>query len=125
MSTASFAEHKAQNSRRRVFYEYPNGAATLTGLLSLMDTDETSQPEFSWFEDRYQNQRTELAAISGSFGAFSTSGGDVGLTAAGFDLAAQTPPDRSAEHGRPETVKDRQGVHIPTSQLVKRFDSDR
>lgn len=87
MSTASFAENKAQNSRRRVFYEYPNGAATLTGLLSLMDVQETSQPEFSWFEDRFQNQRTTTADIGTGKGAFSPGGGDTGYTAAGFSLA--------------------------------------
>lgn len=87
MSTESFAQYKAQNSRRRVFYEYPNGAATLTGLLSLMDVQETSQPEFSWWEDRYQNQRTTTLGISSGNGPFSAAGTDTPSTVAGFNLA--------------------------------------
>lgn len=87
ISTETFNAQKAQNSRRRVFHEFPNGAAPLTGLLSLMEPDVTAQPEFSWFEKRYVNQRTTTAGISTGNGPFSTAGSDNPSTPGGFTLA--------------------------------------
>lgn len=50
-----------QNARRRIFYAYPNGAAPLTGLLSLMEMKETPLPQFTWNEERWSAIKTTLA----------------------------------------------------------------
>lgn len=52
----------SQNSRRKIFYSYPNGTAPLTGLLSLADSTPTPEPEFGWYEDRWQQLRTTTIA---------------------------------------------------------------
>jgi hypothetical protein len=48
----------SQNSRRKVFYSYPNGTAPLTGFLSLADPDNTSHPQYGWNEERWEQRRT-------------------------------------------------------------------
>lgn len=62
------------NDRRQVFHEYPNGAAPLTGLLSLMETEPTDNPKFGWFEKRFKTPKTQINAAAAPF---STGGGDV------------------------------------------------
>lgn len=52
MSTESISSVRWTNIRQQVFYLYPNGAAPLIGLLSLLKGDETNDPEFSWWEKR-------------------------------------------------------------------------
>lgn len=64
------------NDHRMVFHEYPNGAAPLTGLLSLMDTEPTDNPKFGWFEKRFVTAKTQIAAAAGPAAPFSTGGGD-------------------------------------------------
>lgn len=59
----------SQNLRRKIFYFFPNGTAPLTGLLSLMNSEETAHPEFGWWEDRFQ-QVTTLTASNTSNVAF-------------------------------------------------------
>lgn len=66
MSTESFASQRFTNVRREVFYNYPSGAATLTGLLSLLKEEETDDPKFSWWEKRFEEQWTFSAAHTGS-----------------------------------------------------------
>lgn len=85
----------SNNARRRVFYQYPNGAAPLMGLLSLVDEDEdgeTDKPEFGWREDRNEKfeYKTVQANSAGPFTTTSGSSGAVGvdLTAAGWTKAA-------------------------------------
>ena len=87
MSSEQLEGSFSLNSRRRVFYQYPNGAAPLLGLLSLMETEETDKAEFGWYEDRLDDQKTETAGISATNGPFSASGSDVPATAAGFNIA--------------------------------------
>lgn len=88
MSTEQFKTYRSLNSRRRIFYQYPNGAAPLTGLLSLMETEEVDKPEFGWFEKRMNPQKT-LTAQANSAGPFTnTSGTD--LTAGGWTQAVNT-----------------------------------
>lgn len=87
MSSEQLEGSFSLNSRRRVFYQYPNGAAPLLGLLSLMETEETDKAEFGWYEDRLDDQRTETASISSGNGPFSDSGSDTPKTAAGFNIA--------------------------------------
>lgn len=47
------------NTRRRIFYAYPNGTAPLTGLLSLMENKDTPLPEFGWNEERWAAIKTQ------------------------------------------------------------------
>ena len=54
LSTESFAAERFTSIRRAVFYQYPNGAAPLLGLLSMLDGEVLNDPEFSWYEDRLQ-----------------------------------------------------------------------
>lgn len=55
-------DYWSQNTRRRVFYSYPNGTAPLAGLLSLADAEETTQPQYGWNEERWQQLRTTTIA---------------------------------------------------------------
>lgn len=68
------------NDRRQVFHSYPNGAP-LTGLLSLMEDEPTDNPEFGWFEKRYVDIKTNVAA------------GDEPLSATGTGTALTSPAD--------------------------------
>lgn len=87
MSSEQLSDSFSLNSRRRVFYQYPNGGAPLLGLLSLMETEETDKSEFGWWEDRMDDQKTTSVALGASDGAFSASGSDTPLTAAGSAVA--------------------------------------
>lgn len=85
----------SNNVRRRVFYQYPNGAAPLMGLLSLVDDDEdgeTDKPEFGWREDRNEKFEyfTAMANAAGPFTDTSGASGAVGvnLTTGGWTKAA-------------------------------------
>ena len=66
LSSEAFATNRFKNIRRSVFYFYPNGAAPLMGLLSLLKEEVTNDPEFHAFEKRLQQQRTLNVAISGN-----------------------------------------------------------
>lgn len=77
VNTESDANWRFKNVRRRVFYFYPNGAAPLMGLLSLMEEEETDDPEFSFYEKRLVLQRSLTVASAGPLGPFFDSGGTV------------------------------------------------
>jgi len=77
LNTEDYASQRDKNIRRKVFYNYPNGAAPLTGLLSLMDGEETNDPEFNWWEKRLPQQTSTTAAVSGGNGPFAGSGAAV------------------------------------------------
>lgn len=53
-----------RNNRRRIFHDYPVGQFPLTGLLSLMDTEETDSSEFGWYEKRFETPETTLATAA-------------------------------------------------------------
>lgn len=53
ISSEQIDDYWVQNTRRRIFYAYPNGTAPLTGLLSMMETKDTPLPEFGWNEERW------------------------------------------------------------------------
>lgn len=74
LTTEQFVAERFTNIRRQVFYFYPNGAAPLTGLLSLMKDEETNDPEFSWYEKRLAKQTTTTVAQN-AHGPFQTSVG--------------------------------------------------
>ena len=74
MSTESVSSQRWTNIRRKVFYSYPNGAAPLIGLLSMMKEESVNDPEFSWWEKRMKEQVTTTVAMNsaGPFGKTST-----------------------------------------------------
>lgn len=61
LGSESLDDFWSQNTRRKVFYSYPNGTAPLMGFLSLADEEETPMPEFGWYEERFQRLRTLTA----------------------------------------------------------------
>ena len=73
ISTEAFSANRFNSYRRTVFYYYPQGAAPLTGLLSLSKEESTNDPQFYWFEKRKDPQRIASAAISTTI-PFYTSG---------------------------------------------------
>ena len=85
INTESFANDRFKTYRRTVFYYYPQGAAPLTGLLSLMKDEETNDPQYYWFEKRKSPQRTTSAAISSTIPWYST-----GITVTGGKVTAAT-----------------------------------
>lgn len=94
-SSEQLDDYWSSNTRRRVFYDHPNGTAPLTGLLSMMETEETPLPEFGWNEERWQTLQTTTAAgpaVTGNkTGPFATSGSTTasGDTDGIFSLASQ------------------------------------
>ena len=78
-SSADLQSFWSKNSRRRIFYYYPNGTAPLTGFLSMMDPHETPIQEFGWFEKRWLAIQTTLASATAptANSAFYTGGGTV------------------------------------------------
>lgn len=66
MTAEQISVYRPKNIRRSVFYMYPNGAAPLVGLLTLMKDEVTNDPEFKWYEKRMVEQRTTMAYISGT-----------------------------------------------------------
>lgn len=63
ISSEQLDDYWSQNTRRNIFYSYPNGTAPLTGLLSLADdSEETPMPQFGWNEERWEQKATTTAA---------------------------------------------------------------
>jgi len=75
LNSESFSAQRFTNYRRKTFYDYPNGAAPLTGILSMLEGEDTNDPKFSWFEKRYKQIRTETRSQGSSKGPFQDSGG--------------------------------------------------
>lgn len=48
--------------RRNILHYYPNGQASLTGVLSLIGEESVSDNQFFWFEDRYELPKTTCRA---------------------------------------------------------------
>lgn len=65
-NTFASPSYHNRNNRRRIFHDYPVGQFPLTGLLSLMDAEETDSPEFGWFEKRLQTPATTIASPGSS-----------------------------------------------------------
>jgi hypothetical protein len=63
-SAESYDTHRPKSVRRKVFHMYPNGAAPLTGLLTLLKEESTDDPEYKWYEDRYEERKSISAVIS-------------------------------------------------------------
>jgi hypothetical protein len=75
MSTESFSAERFTNVRRKVFYMYPNGAAPLTGILSLLEEEDTNDPTIQWYEKRFVEKKTTSLTHSASKGPFVQSDG--------------------------------------------------
>lgn len=89
LSTESDANWRFKNVRRQVFYFYPNGAAPLTGLMSLLGDEDTNDPEYSWYEKRLSTQRT-VTAIANAAGPWTANPATETTDGALTDAAAQT-----------------------------------
>ena len=77
ISSEQIDDFWSQNTRRKIFYAYPNGTAPLTGLLSMMENEMTPQPSFGWNEERWQETGTLTATAAGTApkdGPFSAAG---------------------------------------------------
>lgn len=73
--------YAARNSRRQCFYAYPEAAATLTGIMSLTDSEETDGPSFDWWEKRNSERRAVTTDFTaGSAGPWQDSGGTGGAS---------------------------------------------
>lgn len=86
VSTETYDSERFKNIRRSVQYQYPQGAFPLTGLLSIADSEETNDPQFSHWEKRWQLPRTLTASQGSSKGPIKTAadadaGDPVSLTA--------------------------------------------
>lgn len=89
ISGKEFADNSfhSRNNRRQTFWNYPQGAATLTYLLSLMEEEATDTARnFGWEEIRYAYPRTTL---DGGDGPFSPTGSDTSI-ASPASLVADT-----------------------------------
>jgi len=82
IGTEQFYNQRTRNYRRRVFYQYPNGSAPLTGLLSLMGEETTNDPEFSWWEKRMAEQWSTTVDVSTTVQFTSWNGTTLGTAAA-------------------------------------------
>lgn len=85
INAESFSTERFKNVRRSVFYFYPNGAAPLTGLISLLKDEVTNDPEYKWYEKRLVEQRTITAAISSTIAFY-----DSAITVANGVVTAAT-----------------------------------
>lgn len=85
MNAESFASSRFQSHRRQVFYFYPNGAAPLMGLLSLMKDEPVDDPTFNWYEKRLSENWLTAANISTTVVWYST-----GITLAAGKITAAT-----------------------------------
>lgn len=78
----------SKSNRREVFYTYPNGAAPLLGILSLLEDERTDNTKFGWWDHIWKERQTKTAAISSS-GPFSATGSDT-PSSDGFNMVAGT-----------------------------------
>lgn len=65
ISTEQLNATRSENSRRKIFYSYPQGKFPIMGLLSLVeDAEEIADVEMGWWEERWQSHRTVTAQIA-------------------------------------------------------------
>lgn len=92
LSTEITRPFESINSRRKIYWQFPQGAAQLTGLLSLLpNAEETDKSLYGWWERRFPTQRT-ITASGASTGIVFTNGDGTALVdgGAGVALAADT-----------------------------------
>jgi hypothetical protein len=56
-------DERPTNWREMILYLNPNGEAPLTGLLSLLASEGTDDPQFNWWEKELPTQRMALGAV--------------------------------------------------------------
>lgn len=61
-STDNTVGNRSLKSRRKIFWQYPSGAAPLMGLLSYLPSEDTDKVEFGQFERRFPTQKTTTVA---------------------------------------------------------------
>lgn len=88
-TTESDSNWRFKNVRRQVFYFYPNGAAPLTGLLSLLNDQDTDDPEFQHYEKRLDSQAS-VTAIANAAGPWTANPSTETTDGATTDASAQT-----------------------------------
>jgi hypothetical protein len=86
LNTESSGLERFGNFRRAVFYNFPNGAAPLLALLSMLKEESTNDPQFTIYEKRLAEQRTTTASANAA-GPFTTGGSGTDLTVAGSNIA--------------------------------------
>src|SRR5882672_7209497 len=89
ITTEGDANWRYTNIRRQVFYFYPNGAAPLTGLLSLVTEQDSDDPEFTWWEKRLDKQAT-VTAQANAAGPWTANPATEVTDGATTDASAQT-----------------------------------
>lgn len=78
-TSGTHASYISEKTRRKVLYQYPQGPAPLTYLLSLLPDEETDKTEFGWWEERDTVIKTTTAQIAAA-GPFYTGTGTTALT---------------------------------------------
>lgn len=94
MSSADLESRYSEKALRSIFWKYPQGKAVVTYLLSLLDSEETDKPKFSWFEQAHAHAES-TTATSGSLGGggagpFTNSALSTSQAAAGFSWTSGT-----------------------------------
>lgn len=98
-NTNDVASYMSRTERRRVLLQYPNGAAPLTGLLSIMEDEVTDGPYPAWWEHRFLERATTTASTGSSLGPFSATGSDTALADASTITAGSVYRVRTAAAG--------------------------
>lgn len=87
VSTETLSSSRSRINRRKIFYQFPTGAAPLMGLLSMLPEEGSDKDEFGWWERRFPVLRTNTVAsgtapfTTGAGAALTDSGSGVTLTA--------------------------------------------
>jgi len=93
-TSGTHASYISEKTRRKVLYQYPQGPAPLTYLLSLLPDEETDKTEFGWWEERdtviSTTTLTSGSLGGGGAGPFTDSTLATSSAAAGFNVVANT-----------------------------------
>jgi len=87
-TSGTHGSYISEKSRRRVLYQYANGAAPLTYLMSLMPDEETDKTQFGWWEERDAVIKTTTAQANSAGPFTDTSGTD--KTSSGWNAVVGT-----------------------------------
>src|ERR1700722_169313 len=94
LSTEVTRPYESINSRRKIYWQFPQGAAQLMGLLSLLpNSEETDKSLFGWWERRFPTQRTTTvdSTLSNSTPFANADGSVLTDSGTGVTLTANTP----------------------------------
>lgn len=122
ISSSELSSRQSQNFRRKVFYQFPQSKAPLTGLLSLMeDMEDVALNPFGWFEERWILPR-DVTVAANAAGPF-TDTSNVDKTSGGWTSAAGTTVRVSVVDASKFRVRDVvQITDVPgTASSVKQF----